>query len=136
MIKQIKTPGPAFAAFVFLGVIYVSSAALVVSFPSWLPLLRTAAHYDLILSALDGMDNLVYLNFLVPLVLAVLYSWPVIKACSDRKNFNPSLLAKRRVLNAPLMLGLIMMIGWGIEILVFLGGGIVNGVTRHYPYQN
>jgi adenylate cyclase len=127
-----QMPGPGFVLLVFLGVIYFASAAVVISFPSWLPLIRTEAHNDVILPALKGTENLIYLNFLLPLAIAVYYSWPVLKACQKKDKLEPSCLAKRRVLNAPLMLGLIMMLGWVIQIMVFIIGGFVNGVTFHF----
>ncbi|MBF0224386.1 MAG: adenylate/guanylate cyclase domain-containing protein [Desulfobacterales bacterium] len=61
------------------------------------------------------------ISFIIPGIIIFLYLLPILKACYQiESNTVPSPLAKKRLLNAPLLIGIIGILGWVIFLIFFL----------------
>jgi serine phosphatase RsbU (regulator of sigma subunit) len=92
------------------------------------PLIRTEADMESSVQALEGFGWLMLLTFVIPIVIATIYSRPFHRPLEIK---DPSALQKRRALNAPLVMSLIGVIGWITAILILFPAALINGVTLH-----
>jgi serine phosphatase RsbU (regulator of sigma subunit) len=92
------------------------------------PLIRTEADRDVFLNAMDGFGWLSLLTFVIPIVIAGIYSRPLNRPLEIK---DPSPLQKRRALNAPLVMSLIAVTGWLTAIVILVPAALINGVTLH-----
>lgn len=89
-------------------------------------LIRTESDTGLYARAFCGLGSSWILNFLVPSILCILYLGPFSEL---RQGGQPSVLAKRRLLNALLVMSLISVTGWLVGILVLFVGAFINDVS-------
>lgn len=81
-------------------------------------LIRTEADLQVIMKVVGNTNSIVtLLSFLIPSVLSIIYIFPVYRACQSGTQGPSFSVAQRRLLNMPLVLGLIGMIGWLIVIV-------------------
>ncbi len=79
-------------------------------------LIRTPADQEIVLQTLKGSTAVTIATFLIPILVSGFYLYPIGKACITKTSSD---LARRRILNAPLILSLIGMSGWLMECLYF-----------------
>ena len=84
------------------------------------PLIHTEADLELLGQAFKGFQTTTFLSILVPTVLCIIYSLPISQTGSNAQVDRPSALAKRRLLNAPLVLSLLSGTGWLMAISTIL----------------
>jgi hypothetical protein len=111
---------------VFIGVLIGANFLTATSMSLLYPLIRSEANLEHYQRVMEGLAATVLLNFLIPSVLCGVYIRPLERPRPDRL---PSALAKRRLLDAPLMLSLLSMTGWLTSIAVFFLGAIINDVS-------
>ena len=125
-----RLPSLLLATSLIVGVSLFANFITVMSTSLMYPLVRTEADQEAITRALQGGVGSAasLLSFVVPSVLATIYLFPVYRACHTGAHSPSFSLAQRRLLNMPLVVGLIGMIGWLIVILGFVPGAIGNQV--------
>ena len=80
------------------------------------PLIHTEADLELLGQSFEGLQTIAFLSSVVPTVLCIIYSLPISHTDSDAQVDRPSALAKRRLLNAPLVMSLLSGTGWLMAI--------------------
>jgi serine phosphatase RsbU (regulator of sigma subunit) len=111
---------------VFGIVLLGANFSAVVCMGSVYPLVRTEADMRTISQAFEGFGWLPFVYFLIPIVLATVYSRPLGPLLQARER---SALEKRRMLNAPLLMSLISMTGWLASVVGFFLGAVINDVA-------
>jgi len=100
-----------------------------VSMAALASVIRTESDTEYYASAFRGFGASVILNFIVPSILCILYLGPFSEL---RQGGPPSAQAKKRLLNAPLVMSLISMTGWLVGIVIFIAGAFVNDVSLEW----
>jgi sigma-B regulation protein RsbU (phosphoserine phosphatase) len=95
------------------------------------PLIYPQADLEHIVRTMKGSGAISLLAFVIPSVLCIAYIRPLTQAGWDEQNVR-DVLARRRLLNAPLVLSLLSISGWLFEIVVFFFGAYRNDVPLRW----
>ena len=121
-----RLPSLRFAVISIVGVSLFANFITVLSTGFLYPLVRTVGYQEAIVAIQAGYSGPAtsLLAFLVPTVLATIYVLPVYRVCWAGTRGASSPLAQRRLLNMPLVVGLIGLVGWVIAALGIAPGAI------------
>jgi hypothetical protein len=114
---------------IFSGVLLGANMIAMLSMRLVSPLMYTREHEEFITTLFsDDVFITPVLTFLIPTIISIIYLLPIYKTVYKKEIL---FIAKKRLLNSPLVLGLVSLIGWGVAFLSYFFQIYIHDLPLH-----